>query len=334
MIKLWRVDRVGARNLIRTFVASVALLAAPNVAAMEGPRIDAFAKAAAKKHKLDLHSVQELLANGRKDERVIKAYKRPAESKPWHAYRKIFLTKKRTTQGVAFWAKHESLLARAEKKYGVPASIIVAIIGVETFYGIYTGKIRVIDALMTLAFHDPKREKFFRRELEEFLLLSTEGSVNPLEIKGSYAGAMGIPQFISSSYRAYSVDFDNDGVRDLSGSVADAIGSVGAYLSRHGWRRDGVITGRATITKASAKAIVKKGYKPHMQLSQLQSQGVRGLEGVAADAKASLVALDGEDGKEYWIALGNFYAITRYNHSPLYAMAVTQLSQDIEAAKQ
>lgn len=334
MIKLWRVDRVGARNLIRMFVVSLALVAAPNVVAMEGPRIDAFAKATAKKHKLDLHSVQELLANGRKDERVIKAYKRPAESKPWHAYRKIFLTKKRTTQGVAFWAKHESLLARAEKKYGVPASIIVAIIGVETFYGIYTGKIRVIDALMTLAFHDPKREKFFRRELEEFLLLSTEGSVNPLEIKGSYAGAMGIPQFISSSYRAYSVDFDNDGVRDLSGSVADAIGSVGAYLSRHGWRRDGVITGRATITKASAKAIVKKGYKPHMQLSQLQSQGVRGLEGVAGDAKASLVALDGEDGKEYWIALGNFYAITRYNHSPLYAMAVTQLSQDIEAAKQ
>lgn len=316
------------------FAASLALFAALDAAAMEGPRIDAFAQAVAKKHKLDLHSVRDLLANGRRDNRVIEAYKRPAESKPWHAYRKIFLTKKRIKQGLAFWAKHEALLARAEKKYGVPASIIVAIIGVETFYGVYTGKIRVIDALMTLAFHDPKREKFFRRELEEFLLLSTEGSINPLQIQGSYAGAMGIPQFISSSYRAYSVDFDNDGVRDLSGSVADAIGSVGAYLSRHGWRRGGVITGRATITNASAKAIVKKGYKPHMKLSQLQSQGVRGLDGVAADAKASLVALDGQDGKEYWIALRNFYAITRYNHSPLYAMAVTQLSREIEAAKQ
>jgi membrane-bound lytic murein transglycosylase B len=302
------------------------------VHAMAGSKIDEFAQATAVKHSLELASVTELLAKGKKDQRVIDAYKRPAESKPWHQYRKIFLTDKRIKGGAKFWRENEATLARAEERYGVPASVIVAIIGVETFYGRYKGKIRVLDALMTLAFHDPKREKFFRRELEEFLLLSKEGSVDPLEVHGSYAGAMGVPQFIASSYRAYSVDFDGDGARDLVGSVSDAIGSVGAYLSRHGWVKGGSIAGKAKLSKVGAKSIAKKGYKPHTTLGAIRAAGVVAMSGVRDDARAALVDLDIANGKEYWIGLKNFYVITRYNHSPLYAMAVYQLSGEIEAA--
>jgi membrane-bound lytic murein transglycosylase B len=323
---------VLARSVAVALVAitTLSMTVPAQAVSLDDPRVQAFAERVAAKHSLDLQSVNDLLDKGRKDQRVIEAYKRPAESKPWFEYRKIFITDKRIEGGAKFWMENAALLERAEATYGVPASVIVAIIGVETFFGRYKGKIRVLDALMTLAFHDPKREKFFKRELEEFLLLAREGSVEPLQVHGSYAGAMGIPQFISSSYRAYSVDFDGDGRRDLGGSVADAIGSVGAYLGKHGWQRGARITGRARLTKPGAADIAQKGYKPHTTVGALRKAGASGVEGVADNAKAALVGLELEQGKEYWIGLKNFYVITRYNHSPLYAMAVYQLSRAIE----
>lgn len=323
---------VGTPAFVRCTLAALAFgLCSPGASAfgLDDPRVAKFAEDVAARHELDLGSVRDLLAAGNKEQQVLDAYKRPAESKPWFTYRKIFLTDKRIKGGIEFGREHAALLERAEREYGVQREVIIAIIGVETFFGTYTGKIRVIDSLMTLAFHDPKRERFFRRELEQFLLLAREGSVEPLTVKGSYAGAMGIPQFISSSYRAYAVDFDGDGLRDLGGSVADAIGSVAAYLGRHGWQRGKPVTGKAVLVKASAAEIARKGYKPHTTLGALRQAGVEALEDMPDAARASLVALDLENGKTHWVGLTNFYAITRYNHSPLYAMAVHQLSQAI-----
>lgn len=300
---------------------------------LDDARVAAFVEEVAGKHNLDLESVQQVVGAARMENRVLEAYKRPAESRPWHSYRKIFLTETRIADGVAFWDEHAELLAQVEARFGVPARIVVAIVGVETSYGQRKGDIRVIDALVTLAFHYPKRERFFRRELEAFLLLAREGHVEPLLVQGSYAGAMGIPQFISSSYRAYAVDMDGDGRRDLLNDVADALGSVGNYLARHAWQAGAAVTAPARLAQPAARAIAARGHKPHTTLGALRAAGVAAFEGVDDDTPAALLELDGEAGPEFWVTLDNFYAITRYNHSPLYAMAVHQLAGEIEAAR-
>lgn len=269
---------------------------------------------------------------------AIEAIARPAEGKPWKEYRPIFITNKRINQGVEFWKKHADVLARAEKEFGVPARIIVAIIGVETFYGKRSGNYPVLDALTTLGFDYPlenttqerrdKREAFFRKELKEFLLMAREEKIDPRELKGSYAGAMGMPQFISSSFREYAVDFDGDGKRDLWNSTADAIGSVANYFKRHGWKKGDPIIGRASVDKRSAQLASKK-MKPHKAIGDYKKLGVTSLKAFSNDEMATLLELDGNKGNEYWLGLTNFYVITRYNHSPLYAMAVYQLGQAV-----
>ncbi|MBT6276732.1 MAG: lytic murein transglycosylase B [Chromatiales bacterium] len=313
-------------------LAIATLNAAPAKSApLPDAQLEQFATATARKHKLDVESVRAVLALARHEQRALDAYKRTAESRPWHEYRPIFLTEKRVQEGVRFWQTHEATLARAHERFGVPHSIMVAIIGVETNFGQRKGNIRVVDSLVTLAFKYKKRAKFFKRELEEFLLLAAEGSVEPGRVNGSYAGAMGIPQFIASSYRAYSIDFDGDGKRDLLNSPVDAIGSVGNYLSRHGWRRGQAIAGRARLAKNSAREIAKKGYKPHLALADMRQRGVSGLASVPSKQLAALIRLEGANGPEHWLGLRNFYVITRYNHSPLYAMAVHQLAGEIKA---
>ena len=259
---------------------------------------------------------------------ILDAIARPAEGKPWHEYRPIFVTDSRIKEGVAFWREHREVLARAEREYGVPAAIITAIIGVETRYGRYRGKYRVMDALATLGFDYPPRSTFFRSELEQFLLLSREEGFKPFAITGSYAGAMGTPQFISSSYRAYAVDFDGDGVRDLLNNTTDAIGSVANYLARHGWRRGGAIA--HPVARVTTQTLPERPpLKPDTTVSQWRRQGVEIDAAEDAGALAALIALDNRQGREYWLGMQNFYAITRYNHSPLYAMAVYQLGQAI-----
>ncbi|MCB1828621.1 MAG: lytic murein transglycosylase B [Gammaproteobacteria bacterium] len=281
------------------------------------------------KYGLGLNRLRELMGKVTYQQSIIDAITRPAEAKPWAKYRPIFITPSRIAQGVEFWNENTALLERAEQVYGVPAQLIVAIIGVETRYGRNIGKYPVVDALSTLAFGYPKRAEFFRRELAQFLLLIQEERIEPDEALGSYAGAMGLPQFIPSSYRAYAVDFDGDGQRDLWHSKADVIGSVAAYFKQHGWKRGGDITTRVSGVESRHDPFVEAGMKPSFTFGKLRKTGVRSEQPVADDALASLIRLDGETEYEHWLGLHNFYVITRYNHSNLYAMAVYQLSREI-----
>ena len=286
------------------------------------------------KHGFDRQALSRLLNQAEFRQSIIDAMNRPAEAKPWSDYRPIFVTEDRAGQGVEFWRANESLLNAVEKKYGVPPEIIVAIIGVETRYGRHTGKYPVLDALITLAFGYPKRSKFFRQELEHFLLLTREEKLEPLELKGSYAGAMGRPQFISSSYRSYAVDFDGDGTRDLWNNNADVIGSVANYFKRHGWRRGEPVTLLANGAGKTHQDLVDAGMKPKITIAQLLDRGISTDWSLPTDALSSLIHLEGAKGDEYWLGLHNFYVITRYNHSNLYAMAVFQLSRKIFELKE
>jgi membrane-bound lytic murein transglycosylase B len=281
------------------------------------------------KHDFDQAWLQQLMTQAKYHQRIIDAISRPAESKPWHQYRPIFVTRARAAEGVTFWNENQALLKQAEQKYGVPPEIIVAIIGVETRYGRHAGKYPVLDSLSTLAFGYPKRSKFFRKQLEEFLLLSREEGLDPVGSKGSYAGAMGKPQFIPSSYRMYAVDFDGDGQRNLLTDNADVIGSVAAYFKRHGWQQDAPTTLRAKGANDSHQHYVKTGMKPSIAVDELRKAGIEIKLSLPGKTLASLIKLEGGSGPEYWLGLNNFYVITRYNHSNLYAMAVYQLSQEI-----
>jgi membrane-bound lytic murein transglycosylase B len=291
--------------------------------------VQAFINDMASKHGFDRQNLSRLFGQVELKQKIIDAITRPAESKPWFQYRPIFVTKTRIEEGVAFWNQHRAELERAEKEYGVPAEIIVAIIGVETRYGRHKGGYRVMDSLSTLAFEYPKRAKFFLSELEQYLLLAREEGLDPLSIKGSYAGAMGKAQFISSSYRNYAVDFDGDGKRDLWNNTADAIGSVANYFKRHRWQPGGKIASPALVGGNHIQVTVSKGYKPHSSVAELRKNGVTPRTRLDPEAQAALIELQNKNGREYWVGLNNFYVITRYNHSPLYAMAVYQLGQEI-----
>lgn len=281
------------------------------------------------KHGFSQQHLQQVFSQASIRSKIIEAISRPAESKPWYEYRPIFLTNKRIRKGVDFIRRHQKPLQRAEAEYGVPPEIITAIIGVESFYGQHKGGYRVIDALSTLAFDYPKRSDFFRSELESFLLMAREEKRDPLTFMGSYAGAMGQPQFISSSFRSYAVDFDGDGHRDLWNNADDIIGSVANYFKRHGWEKGAPIASRATVTGNEFRALLDKGLKPHTSLAKLQQKGITIHDAFDGQQKAALIELTRKNSKEYWVGLQNFYVITRYNHSELYAMAVYQLSREI-----
>jgi membrane-bound lytic murein transglycosylase B len=289
-----------------------------------------FVAAVAKRHGLDEAGLRSVLEQAQFSQRVLDAMSRPAERKPWYQYRKIFLTEPRIAGGARFWREHEADLVRAESTYGVPPEIVVAIIGVETLYGTRKGSISVLDSLATLGFRYPRRADFFRRELEQFLVLSREERLDPLAIEGSYAGAMGIPQFISSSYRHYAIDFDGDGTRNLIDNPVDALGSVASYLARHGWERGRPIAVRVRAGGPGVERFVETGLKPRVPLSDMIAAGVD-LDGAdIADHRAALHEFSLGDGNvEHWAGLQNFYAITRYNRSKLYAMAVYQLAREI-----
>ncbi len=265
---------------------------------------------------------------------ILDAISRPAEKvKTWAEYRPIFITDRRINQGVEFWRQHEAALARAEQEYGVPAQVIVAIIGVETSYGGNTGSYRVIDALSTLGFDYPPRADFFRKELKQFLLLAREQQVDPLTLKGSYAGAMGLPQFMPSSFRAYAVDFDGDGHINIWTDPDDAIGSVASYFKRHGWVTGEAVVSTAQISGEQAEEGLTQGLDPVKTVGELRAMGWSSHEAVRDDVPVTAFRLEGEAGPEYWLGLPNFYVITRYNRSAMYAMAVHQLSDLLVQAR-
>ena len=264
-------------------------------------------------------------------ESVLTSISKPAEATlSWKQYRPIFITTKRIEDGVVFMRENRELLKRAEKEYGVPAHVVSAIIGVETYYGKRSGGTAVFDSLVTLGFDYPPRSKFFLSELEQFLLLAREEAIDVTTIRGSYAGAMGMPQFISSSYREYAVDFDGDGKRDLWNSKADVIGSVANYFKTHGRATDQPVVYRVKPDKKIANNGRDK-LKPYTTIEALRSDGVVIDEKLPDDTEATLLSFDGAQGEEHWLGLKNFYVITRYNHSALYAMAVHQLSQELLA---
>ena len=266
---------------------------------------------------------------------VIDAMTRPWEAKPWHQYYPIFLTEKRLNAGIAFWKKHESTITKAADKYQVDPQVIVAIIGIETFYGQYTGNYPVIDALYTLGFHYPPRATFFRKEFGELMKLAKEEHLDIDSLKGSYAGAMGYGQFIPSSYRHYAVDFDNSGNRDLLQSPIDAIGSVANYFHQHGWQKGAPVALPLALSGNNApKANVWAGEKLHYRVSDILSPqlGLAKAQDIDANQSAMLIKLEQQAKAEYWLGLNNFYVITRYNRSPLYAMAVFQFSEQLKHA--
>jgi membrane-bound lytic murein transglycosylase B len=289
-----------------------------------------------KEHGFDRNYLENKFASAKKLDNVLESIAKPAEKElTWKQYRPIFVTDKRSDKGKIFIQDNIEVLKRAEKEYGVPVEIIAAIIGVETYYGRRTGGYIIFDSLTTLSFDYPPRSEFFKSELKHFLLLSKEEDISIEDMTGSYAGAMGMPQFISSSYRRYAVDFDGDGKRDLWNSMSDVIGSVANYFSQHGWESKAEVAFPVTL-KDTSIVREKNTLKPYVTLEQLKSQGVvidLQLEGHGLDSKqqATLLKLEGSDGDEYWIGLNNFYVITRYNHSEMYAMAVFQLSEKLKS---
>ena len=255
---------------------------------------------------------------------IIEAISRPAEKVlAWSDYQDIFLREPRISAGKRFMETYDEPLQRAFEEYGVPPAVVTAVIGVETMYGRYLGDYRVLDALVTLAFDYPPRATFFRKELYEFFMLVREEQQEITDLKGSYAGAMGYGQFISSSYRRYAVDFDGDGIRDIWRNPVDAIGSVANYLSEHGWSNGRVVV-RIDADDID-ESIFNVSLKPSITIADLEKFGVS----VAAprNERVSPMKLLGKQGLEYWLGFNNFYVITRYNHSKLYAMAVFQLSE-------
>ncbi|MCY4210151.1 MAG: lytic murein transglycosylase B [Gammaproteobacteria bacterium] len=282
-------------------------------------------------HDYDATQLEDALAGVQLSEKIIAAITRPAEALPWHRYRSIFLKPARIKGGATFWRQHQAQLERAAQTYGVPIEIMVAVIGVETKYGGNTGGFKVINALSTLAFDYPKRSRFFTSELKHYFLLTRDQSLDPHQLTGSYAGAMGIPQFMPSSYRAYAVDFDGDGLTDIWDNPADAIGSVGNYLGVHGWQADAGIVSRARVPEGDISALLTKGLELQLRMEQVAAAGVAVDAEVDPAEQVKLLQLENKDGFEYWLACQNFYVITRYNRSTLYAMAVYQLAQAIRA---
>jgi membrane-bound lytic murein transglycosylase B len=321
------------KELMRLLIGLILIFAVAAHADEPHPGAEAFIDKAVAEHGLDPDEIRAVLAEARYQQSIIDAITRPAEARPWYRYHPIFLTETRTAAGVEFWRANEALLEEISTEFGVPIEIIVAIVGVETNYGLNTGSFRVIDALATLGFYYPRRASFFASELAHFLRLAREENLPVNEVRGSYAGAMGIGQFIPSSYRAYAVDFDGNGRRDLWRSLPDALGSVANYLAEHRWDPEGELV----LPVSNVPDGFDFEFNPRLAvtLDDLSGQGIEfERNGLPADTRAMLVELETEDGHEYWVGLNNFYVITRYNRSPLYAMAVTQLAEAIRDRKQ
>jgi len=277
----------------------------------------------------DPQALNALLDGATMQQSILDAISRPAEGKPWKDYRPIFLTRARIDGGVAFYQAHRALLERVAAEYGVPPQYVVSIIGVETNYGRIVGHYKVLDALVTLAFYYPPRAAFFREQLKTLLELPDSKLAGPLDtLVGSYAGAQGWGQFMPSSIRDFAVDEDHDGRIDLHDSADDIVASVANYLQAHGWERDAPVAARAQ-PDAKAQVVEVKDATPKWPVEQFEAWGYAPLQRLDPGRLASLQKLDGPGGPEYWFTFQNFYVITRYNRSPLYAMAVDQLAQAI-----
>jgi membrane-bound lytic murein transglycosylase B len=328
---------VTIRRLVRS---SIPLLAAALWIAGSSPAValsthradvKAFIAEVSDKYGFKKKVVRSWLGAAQSQPAILEAMERPAEkAKLWYEYRPIFLNERRIREGTQFWLAHRQELDRASLRSGVPPEILAAILGVETYYGRLTGNYRVLDALATLAFDYPPRSKFFRDELTQYLLLTRELRLDPLGPKGSYAGAMGAPQFMPSNYRRYAVDADANGRIDLWSNWADVCASVGNYLKEHGWSEGEPVLSEATVDPAKAAELDGRKLALDDTVGSLRAKGVDFDSSLQADAPALLIAVDEADGVHWRVGYNNFYAITRYNHSPLYAMAVYELANAVK----
>lgn len=279
---------------------------------------------------LSRESLETVLSSASYQQSIVDAMNRPAERVlTWADYRNIFMGENRISGGAEFWRNNADVLQQAEDEFGVPARYIVAIIGVETLYGRITGNYRVIDALSTLAFDYPARSTFFRSELKHFLTFTAEHQRDPLTFNGSYAGAMGLGQFMPSSYRNYARDYSGDGFADLWENPADAIWSVANYLQSHGWQRGGLVAEKVSLNDDFNRDLISDELRPQYDLSTLREAGLQDSGQNSGAARATLLAMQGASGEEYWLGFQNFYVITRYNISGLYALAVFQVADAV-----
>jgi membrane-bound lytic murein transglycosylase B len=322
------------------FAGAIALLVfvLPNVASatdyvdLKQKNVVEFIDEMVDKHNFDRDALSAVLATAEIDANIISKISTPAErTLTWGEYRKIFITRERINAGVEFWLENKDMLERIEVETGVPIEIMVGIIGVETYFGRITGKDRVIDALATLAFGYPPRQAFFRKELMEFLILAREEDLDPTVPTGSYAGAMGRPQFMPSSFRAYAVDATGDGKRDIWNNWADVAGSIANYFLAHRWRIDEEVVAQATLSSTWSGPIPKpeNTLKVTDTIESLSRKGVMFSTGLCADSKGQLLTYENEEGLEHWVGFHNFFVITKYNRSVMYALAVHQLGQQI-----
>jgi membrane-bound lytic murein transglycosylase B len=331
-----------AYGIILTFFLSFTVINISSASSLgnlaNDPEVGDFINNMVTKHGFDKDELVKLFNQVKIKQKILDAISRPAErSKAWHEYRKIFLTQKRIRHGVKFWQDNLEILNYAEKVYGVSSEIMVAIIGVETFYGRLQGSYRVMDALSTLGFKYPKRSKFFRSELKHFLLMSKEQKFDPLSKTGSYAGAMGMGQFIPSSFLSYAVDFNGDGKKNIWDDNADAIGSVANYFKKHGWKKGQPVADRVSLktnNTLSKEDACRRSCKPKQNISSFKKRGLQGKTRKNDQSLAILLKLKQKNAFEYWLGYNNFYTISRYNHSTLYSMAVYQLSEEIKKAYQ
>lgn len=346
--KSWVATGVLSIAAASFFSASAVAASAAKSQAVENydhrPEAQRFIDDMVERHQFEKNDLQQQFAIIEKKQRIIDAMARPAEkTKTWGQYRDIFIQQRRIDKGITFWQENREVLAEAERTFGVPAEIIVAIIGVETNYGANKGSWRVMDALATLAFDYPeqknkaymeRRQKFFTKELEHFLLLAREQQRDPLSLKGSYAGAMGYGQFMPSSYRRYARDFDGDGFKDIWENKRDAIGSVANYFVEHGWREGEPVVTRVRVASDYDQSVLNlsrsKRKAAGLTVEQLQTKGFAPVQSVEGTEHAGVMKLQGAKGAEFWMGLNNFYVITRYNTSIKYALAVHQLSQEIK----
>jgi membrane-bound lytic murein transglycosylase B len=319
---------------ISILAALAGLLPAPAPAVdVNRAEVQAYVNELVKEHGLDADYLLAMLDGAQTQQSILDAIARPAEgTKTWREYRAIFLTPERIAAGVAFWNDNEARLARVAEQTGVPPEMLAGIIGVETYFGQRAGKHRLLDSLATLAFDYPPRSAFFRTELTQLFLLARDESLEVDKALGSYAGAMGAPQFMPSSYRNYAVDGDGDGRRDLFRSWDDVLASVANYFVEHKWRPGEPVVTRGTLARPNDHKPADNKLSPGTTVSGLAAQGVRFTTDLDPAAPAGLLAFEGDDGLEYWVGFHNFYVITRYNRSTMYALAVYQLGQAVGEA--
>jgi membrane-bound lytic murein transglycosylase B len=299
------------------------------------PEVKEFIAHMSKDYNFKKRALRKLLKSADSQPAIIDAMSKPAEkAKLWYEYRPIFLNERRIREGTEFWTAHRQALDQASIKSGVAPEYLAAILGVETYYGRLTGNYRVLDALVTLSFDYPPREKFFREELEQYLLLTRDAHLDAKTLKGSYAGAMGAPQFMPSNYRRYAVDANANGRIDLWNDWADVCASVGNYLKEHGWNAGEPVLEEATVPPEKAGDLDGRKLALSETIGSLTAKGVSFDASLPPDAPAILIAVDEADGVHWRVGYNNFFVITRYNHSPLYAMAVYDLAAAVKQRMQ